>query len=114
MCTVSGGSFDYLYYKIEDSPLDFGAREDLRRMAEYLTEEGHPEAAKELSDLFDYLKQTEKEIQKHLPQSLLDVMKAVEWWCSSDISEEIFVKEWEAYKSQKARLSVILEYSAND
>ena len=68
---MSGGSFDYLYYAINDSPLDFGVREDLRLMAEYLAEEGHPEAAKELSDLFDYLRQTEKEIQKRDRKSVV-------------------------------------------
>jgi predicted RNA-binding protein len=102
---MSGGSFDYLYSAIEDSPLDWGVRDNLRIMAEYLSENGHMEAAKELTDLWDYLMKTEKEIQKRIPQSLRDVMHAVEWWCSSDSDERFFIKEWEAHKSRKIRLS---------
>lgn len=97
---MSGGNFDFLYFKIEEQPLDFFVLENLENMAAWLgaAEQNQPEAAKELAELHQFLLQTRDEINKRLPRKLLDVIKQAEWWCSHDIGQDTFEAVWRKYK----------------
>lgn len=96
---MSGGSFNYLYSRIENETYSLlymaGELEDMSR---YLLSEGKGEAAKELWEYAQKIKEVE-------PNGfILEIIKAVEWWVSNDIGSENFDEEWEKYKRAKKLL----------
>ena len=98
---MSGGSYDYLYYQIEEEPLGWSTLYHLNDMAKWLESEGQTEAATELKELHAYLVKTEKEIQAKLSRPLLDVIKEAEWWASNDSGQRDFEEIWNEYKNSK-------------
>lgn len=97
---MSGGSFDYLYFEIEERFFDYFVLENLENMAAWLgeVEQNQPEAAKELVELHQFLVKTRDEINKRLSRKLLDVIKEAEWWCSHDTGQDSFEAVWRQYK----------------
>lgn len=98
---MSGGSFDYLYSKIEDKPLDWQTLDNLQNMVEWLSapEQGQTEAAQDLQRVNSYLLEVKDKIDCILTQSLLDVLKAAEWWCSHDTNKQDFERVWTKHKN---------------
>jgi hypothetical protein len=82
---VSGGSYNYLYIKVEDG-LSTGAPgvEDLARMADRLEELGWADdiAHKVRSAMFVY------EAADESLKLLSEIFACMEWWDSSDSDEE--------------------------
>jgi hypothetical protein len=96
---MSGGSFDYLYQKIEDEPINDSVLDTLKRMANWLAEpeQGQLKAANELSQLHGYLTAVRNEIIEKLNQPLLAVIKEAEWWYSNDVGRNSFEAVWQRY-----------------
>lgn len=97
---MSGGSFNYLYSKIEDDPIGWSTLESLENMADWLREQNHPASAElvrihsalsEISDRLFRLVQNNCEFR--------ELLKAAEWWCSNDIGQDDFERAWHKYQS---------------
>jgi hypothetical protein len=101
---MSGGSFDYLYNRIDnENPLDTYTLELLERMAEWLAEpeQGQPDAAAEIEHVrTELLAIKEKVYQLAQRRAFLELLKSAEWWCSSDTGKGDFEKEWASYKAK--------------
>ena len=61
---MSGGSFDYLYLKLEENPLDDYHLELLDDMVNYLKEQGKFEAAKEIDSFLLKLLKIKSDLTK--------------------------------------------------
>lgn len=91
---MSGGSFDYLHIKGADEIL--GSIGTVRRMAEWLRENGKTDAAAEIERLFLDLRTFEQMIAVRLSR-LTNVIHAAEWWCSCDWGPDEFDREWSKF-----------------
>lgn len=94
---MSGGSFDYLCFRIDDYPLEWTTLETLKGMAEWLLENEQHGAAKELEELHSFLTGILSQINSRLTPSLLEMIKGAEWWCSNDISRTDFEAVWQKH-----------------
>jgi hypothetical protein len=100
---VSGGSYNYLGSICYDDLGDLlNKRTELREMADRLAGLGYAEdAARETEELLVMLRQWQVRAEVRV-RRLLDVWHAVEWWDSSDWSEEQVCKALAAYRSEAA------------
>lgn len=80
---MSGGSYNYLCYKDKHEMFKCGKTEDLEAMASRLIELGHEDAAKEVLNMKYTIQQSLVRVGV-MKDRLNDVMKAVEWYDSSD------------------------------
>jgi len=99
---MSGGSFDYLFMKIEDEPLGWLVFEELKEMIDWLSENNERDAADELKGLYAYLTDIRDKINSKLTPQLLDVMRGTEWWCSGDTDQNSFKIVWQNYCESKS------------
>lgn len=79
---MSGGSFDYVCFKVVDSQV-LSALDDVRRIEEYLRTYGKHDAADEV---LKYIKEVETH-QRRLEvigERIAPLLKAVEWAASGD------------------------------
>lgn len=91
---MSGGSFDYACFKLNDDYAVLSALPSLREMERWLRSEGKHEAADELLRSILRL----ETIQHHLSvlgDHLYRLAYGAEWWCSGDWNEEKFDKLFE-------------------
>jgi len=99
---MSGGSFDYLYDKLDNEPLGIHTLELLERMVEWLkdAEQNQPDAASELAVVHQYLVATRQAVHDNVSnnRALLNLVKEAEWWCSNDSGQDDFEGAWEIYK----------------
>ncbi|ASU81529.1 hypothetical protein CDO52_00860 [Nocardiopsis gilva YIM 90087] len=94
---MSGGSYNYLCYADDLAEL-FERRDDLAGMADVLARLGYaPDAASETQQLLLDLRATDIRVQASI-RRLSGVWKAVEWWHSSDSSEEAVYDALAAYR----------------
>lgn len=89
---MSGGSYDYLCYKLED-PYPQIDPENVERMAASLRELGCTDAAEEL----EAIRATRP------PQALIELLHAVEWRDSGDWGEGQLLTAIEDWHRQAAR-----------
>lgn len=73
---MSGGSYNYLYSRLDGSISDAPLATDIRRMGQRLQAAGHPDAAAATLQIL------------HLAESLTDVWQTVEWADSNDGDED--------------------------
>jgi len=87
---VSGGSFNYLYHKLDDGYIEGTA--DADAMVEWLKEKGMIGPANELRDYF------------HRPapsKELIALVKAVEWFQSNDWHFDDVIEAYDAWMGDK-------------
>jgi len=86
---MSGGSHNYLFRHDAGDLLDphAGHLQDLKDMAETLTEMGVHDAAKETEELVRFAEHFLRVTQVRM-DALSDLWKAVEWSCSGDSGPE--------------------------
>ena len=92
---MSGGSYNYLYCKNVDEL--FGNIWDIEDMAEELTKMNYLDVAADMTRLAEYIKSARIRVGV-LSEQLRPVMKAVEWYKSSDIGEDSLKKAIEEYR----------------
>ena len=104
---MSGGSFDYLYNRIDNgNPLDTNTLALLEKMSEWLAEpeQNQKAASDELKRIYSELLEINTrvfELAQNRP--FLDLLKEAEWWCSNDTGVEDFESEWAKYEAQQPR-----------
>lgn len=84
---MSGGSFEYVCFKLDDEDQIFSSLKELRNMESYLRARGKQEAADEIQQAIFKLETCQRRalnIGKHIH----DLAYAVEWWASGDFGEE--------------------------
>lgn len=99
---MSGGSFDYLYRKLDDA--DYFKLDTMRQliaMENWLREQGKHEPANELLKL---RLECDTQLQRLTTMShrLEDVMRVAEWWCSGDMGEDQFDETWAKFNGKDA------------
>lgn len=103
---MSGGSFDYLYNRIDNgNPLDTNTLELLEKMSEWLAEpeQNQKAAADELKRVYSELMEINTRVFKLVQnRPFLDLLKEAEWWCSHDTGVEDFESEWAKYEAQQS------------
>jgi hypothetical protein len=105
---MSGGSYNYLCYTVEQDFLRYGVISELKRMADRLTGLGYaPEAAERTKRLVQTLEFCLAEACQ-AKNELEDVWKAVEWWDSADWGEDD-VKEAIEKSNSKAQAASLPE-----
>lgn len=84
---MSGGSFDYVCFKLEDETQIFSALDDLRNMESYLRARDKQAAADEIMSAILKLETAQRRalcIGKHI----YDLAYAAEWWASGDWDDQ--------------------------
>lgn len=110
---MSGGSYDYLYNKDFDGAESiFRYSFSLRKMKKDAIKFGKTEFGIELEELYSFLKKTETMICEKF-KKLKPLMKAFEWWQSSDTSEEDFDKVFRHWEEKKNIMEDIKEWRNN-
>ena len=102
---MSGGSFEYLYARIDKDPLDAWTLELLEKMSEWLAEpeQNQKGAADEIKRVRSELAEIKEHICKLVKNSpFLDLLKGGEWWCSNDTGKDDFESEWAKYEAQQS------------
>lgn len=104
---MSGGSFNYLYNRIDnDNPLATSTLDLLEKMSEWLAEpeQNQQAASNEIRRVYSELLEINSRVYE-LAQNrrFLDLLKAAEWWCSNDTGIEDFESEWAKYEAQQPR-----------
>jgi hypothetical protein len=99
---MSGGSFDYLYDRIDcGNTLETYTLELLGKMAEWLAEpeQGQPDAAAEIARIHAELLAIKQQVEKLAQRrAFLQLLKTAEWWCSKDTGKDGFESEWAKYQ----------------
>jgi hypothetical protein len=97
---MSGGSFDYLCRTWDFDDL-VGKQGNLEAMAQALTTVGYAkDAARETEELLVMLRQWEVQASVRV-ERLREVWKAMEWWRSSDWSEDQFKEALAEYRGEE-------------
>ena len=96
---MSGGSFDYAYRSLYLGEIEemARARRCISDMAESMAREGYPEAAAPLAAILARIDALDAWVQGLAKDGLPNMMKAYEWWQSSDYSEDQFRYELDKY-----------------
>ncbi len=99
---MSGGSYNYLgLICYDDLPELLSKESDLRDMADRLAGLGYAEdAARETEELLVMLRQWKIRAEVRV-RRLADLWRAVEWWDSSDSSEDRVREALAAYRGEK-------------
>jgi hypothetical protein len=93
---MSGGSFEYLCFDVEDTDKILSTPERLRKMEAYLRARGKHDIADEVLCFC-------LNIETHMRQLLAmgnrmtDILLAVEWWASCDWGEDQVDKAWHKF-----------------
>lgn len=96
---MSGGSFEYLYYKLEDEPFSEYNLSLLEDMIMFLNNEmNETEMASELRKLHTHLTESLRQ-SKEKVEKLSNLMYAIEWYVSGDSNN--IDEAWEEYKAGK-------------
>jgi hypothetical protein len=102
---MSGGSFDYLYSRIDnEDPLDYWTLELLERMGNWLAnpEQNQLEASVEIKRIHaELVKIKEQVFQIAQNNKFLNLLKEAEWWCSNDTGKDDLEKAWADYKAKE-------------
>ena len=93
---MSGGSYNYMYFKVEDDPLNVDQR-DLETMAERLAEMGYHDAARETYECLLDIRATRARFEARAKR-MADVWHAVEWFDSGDYGREQVTESIEKYR----------------
>jgi len=80
---MSGGSFNYVCFKLEDESQIFAALDDLRDMESYLRQRGKHEAADEIQSAILKLETAQRRALR-IGKHIFDLAYATEWWASGD------------------------------
>jgi len=100
---MSGGSFNYLAFRLDDTHDVIGSSviNDLLSMADHLSEEDEKDAAKEIRKAANHLRKISERIQSRYGEGSYfnKLIHDAEWWVSHDIGQDDFRKTWEEYKS---------------
>jgi hypothetical protein len=100
---MSGGSFDYLYSRIDgENPLDARTLDLLEKMGAWLAEPEQDRAAASAELMRVHSELTEiKERISNLTRNrpFLDLVRMAEWWCSNDAREDDFARTWAEYEA---------------
>jgi len=95
---MSGGSYDYLFYKDPDELLN--SLSTIQDMTDRLAGLGYADdAASETEYLLLTIRQFENRIST-MKARLEDVWRAVEWWDSNDSGEDGVKKALDAYRNK--------------
>ena len=94
---MSGGHYDYLYYKETPDFFSYSVTSDLDDMAEVLIKKGYEDVARDLIRLSEYIKSARNRVDV-LKDQLSDVMHAVEWWASADYGDDSLKKHLDMYR----------------
>jgi hypothetical protein len=98
---VSGGSYGYLYSKDAGDLMSYACHSELQAMAERIAGLGYAEdAAKDAFDLIAMLTTQRVRIDAAIDR-LSDVFRAVEWWDSSDWSENAVRSALAKYRGEE-------------
>ena len=93
---MSGGSFEYVCFKLEDENEIFKSLPQLERMVSYLHDRGKHEAADEIHKI-----KLQLETLQHralvVGGYIKDLAYACEWWASGDWGEETFDETWKEH-----------------
>lgn len=97
---MSGGSFEYLYYRIEDIQEQVQTtQERMETMAAFLEQENRPEIAKVIRDYAQtFATQPNKD--------LIELIRAVEWHASGDYGNETMDRYWNTYQNKHKTLPI--------
>lgn len=96
---MSGGSYNYLCHAEVDELLS--GTHHIQDMADRLAGLGYADdAAKETEELLSTLRQFQNKIDA-MKDKLTGVWREVEWWDSSDGSEESVIKALKEYRGEK-------------
>lgn len=87
---MSGGSFDYVGFKIQERDF-FNALYDLKRIERWLREQTKHDAADEILKLILEIETAERRL-KVIGDRIYEILHSAEWWCSCDIGEDTFDK----------------------
>ncbi|MFE5392524.1 hypothetical protein [Bacillus thuringiensis] len=96
---MSGGSYNYLCFKDEHEMFEYGKIEDLEAMASRLIELGYKDAAKEVLNIKYTIQQSLVRVGV-MKERMNDVMKAVEWYDSSDSGIDAVEKAISKYRGE--------------
>lgn len=100
---MSGGSFNYVCYKLSDDLRIFSALDDLRDMEDYLRALGKIDAADELGKAVKQLENLQQQVLR-VGMNIYDLTRAVEWWVSADGDEEDIQEALEEMNDQTNRI----------
>ncbi len=97
---MSGGSFEYVCFKLEDETEIFNALPQLEEMVTYLHTYGKHEAADEI-----HRAKLQLETLQHralvVGKYIQDLAYACEWWASGDWGEDDFDAKWKEHLEGK-------------
>lgn len=97
---MSGGSWNYLYAEEIGDLMQYRDIELLKKMADYLNQNGYEDVAKDTRRLVEYIKSAKIRVET-LFEMLSPVFKAVEWCCSGDWCKDRVDKAIEEYRNGK-------------
>jgi len=98
---MSGGSYNYLYYNLQD---ESQAESDLERMIHAAHELGKNKFAVELREI-----QTKMREARQKARDMLEPIRAFEWWQSNDYSMEQFDEAFQEYMDAKGSDDEVLD-----
>lgn len=89
---MSGGSFNYACFKVEDSEI-FQAMNDVRDIENYLRKYGKHDAADEILRFINEVETHQRRLAV-MGERIAPLLKATEWWVSGDRSESSVDQEY--------------------
>lgn len=100
---MSGGSFNYLYNRLDNgNPIETSTLSILEKMSEWLQQQDQKAASDEIERVYlELLKINSRVYELAQNNDFIQLVKAVEWWCSNDIGVEEFEDEWVKYIARK-------------
>ena len=93
---MSGGSLSYLYNKQFPEVCNYIG--EMKKVEKELISQGYTDIARDVRRLIEYCLTAENRISV-LFDNLYDVFHAVEWYYSSDYSEDSLIKELDRYRA---------------
>ena len=97
---MSGGSLSYLYNK--QFPEVCNYIDEMKKVEKELISQGYTDIARDVRRLIEYCLTAENRISV-LFDNLSDVFHAVEWYYSSDYSEDSLIKELDRYRAGQSK-----------
>ena len=90
---MSGGSFDYVCFAVEDESKVLNSMEQLKDVEEFLRSKGKYDAADEILN-FRLTLETHCRIIMKLGKRYSPILMAAEWWASGDWGGEEVDEQW--------------------
>lgn len=98
---MSGGSFNYVCYKLNDEADQvIQALPELREMETWLRSRNKHEAADEILRGIMRIETAQRHLEV-IGNHLHKLTRAAEWWCSCDWGEDDFDETWKSYLGEK-------------